>query len=56
MIFLGKISMDSYFGLGEDDYRRLVRSTDSVIHWRFARWNRKSGEELPRQSTRTVWK
>src|SRR6202040_211199 len=39
-IFLGDLT-DSYFGLSDEDYRRLVRSTDSVIHCA-ASLNRKS--------------
>ena len=39
-IFLGDLT-DSQFGLSDDDYRRLVRSTDSVIHCA-ASLNRKS--------------
>jgi thioester reductase-like protein len=39
-IFLGDLT-DSYFGLSQDDYRRLVRTTDSVIHCA-ASLNRKS--------------
>jgi thioester reductase-like protein len=39
-IFLGDLT-DSRFGLSDDDYRRLVRSTDSVIHCA-ASLNRKS--------------
>ena len=38
--FLGDLT-DSQFGLSDDDYRRLVRSTDSVIHCA-ASLNRKS--------------
>ncbi|MGH9747984.1 MAG: SDR family oxidoreductase [Candidatus Acidiferrales bacterium] len=39
-IFLGDLT-DSHFGLSDDDYRRLVRTTDSVIHCA-ASLNRKS--------------
>jgi thioester reductase-like protein len=39
-VFLGDITLPS-FGLAEDDYRQLVRSTDSVIHCA-ASLNRKS--------------
>jgi len=39
-IFPGDLT-DSRFGLGDDDYKRLVRSTDSVIHCA-ASLNRKS--------------
>jgi len=39
-IFLGDLT-DSRFGLSEDDYRRLVRTSDSVIHCA-ASLNRKS--------------
>jgi long-chain acyl-CoA synthetase len=39
-IFLGDLT-DSHFGLSEDDYRQLVRTTDSVIHCA-ASLNRKS--------------
>jgi long-chain acyl-CoA synthetase len=39
-IFLGDLT-ESQFGLSDDDYRRLVRSTDSVIHCA-ASLNRKS--------------
>jgi long-chain acyl-CoA synthetase len=39
-IFLGDLT-DSRFGLSEDDYRELVRSTDSIIHCA-ASLNRKS--------------
>ena len=39
-IFLGDITLP-FFGLGEEDYRALVRSTDSVIHCA-ASLNRKS--------------
>ena len=39
-IFLGDLT-DSYFGLADDDYRKLVRTTDSVIHCA-ASLNRKS--------------
>jgi len=40
VLFLGDLT-DSRFGLREDDYRRLVRNTDSVIHCA-ASLNRKS--------------
>ncbi len=39
-LFLGDLT-DPYFGLAEDEYRRLVRTTDSVIHCA-ASLNRKS--------------
>ena len=39
-IFLGDLT-DAKFGLSDDDYRRLVRSTDSIIHCA-ASLNRKS--------------
>ena len=39
-LFLGDLT-DSHFGLADDDYRRLVRTTDSVIHCA-ASLNRKS--------------
>ena len=39
-IFIGDLT-DPYFGLADDDYRALVRSTDSVIHCA-ASLNRKS--------------
>jgi len=39
-IFLGDLT-DTRFGLGEDEYRELVRSTDSIIHCA-ASLNRKS--------------
>jgi thioester reductase-like protein len=39
-IFLGDLT-DSRFGLSDDDYRRLVKSTDSIIHCA-ASLNRKS--------------
>ncbi len=40
VIFIGDLT-DAYFGLSDDDYRTLVRSTDSVIHCA-ASLNRKS--------------